>query len=277
MWLAVSRPKKDRGAEAREFSFQELAASAGKQSASFTAPDCLIDTGACVNSILVESPRSNPANCYPLLAKAFPGLKFFIIQVVSSGASWSCASFEAKNGRMRQTGVWKDEYPETREARRAWLGALVGHWLLDWPVFEGGPDPTLPLPPETAEGDHGLVRMEKQTVRACLEALRADGDALAYVRRQTPGICLAAVANKGTALRFVKNQSPKICLAAVKQDGCALEYVREKTRDICLAAVKQNYLAYRYVQETSPAIYRRFMKGFQEELDRIAAVHQTAM
>jgi hypothetical protein len=267
MWRFLSRPQKD--AETRILSFQDLAASAGKGALSFTAADCVIDTGACLNSIQVEKPQGNPDKLYPLLAKAFPNLGFFIVRFSFSGASCSCASFEAKNGRMRQSGVWEYEIRAAGEARRAWLGALQGHWLLDGAASDRVSAPTGPLPLEAAEGDQGLARMEKQTARACLEAVRADGEALAYVRAQTRKICLAAVRHTGKALRFVEKQTPQVCRAALARDGLALEYVREKTRDLCLAAVKQNYLAYRHVAETSPAIYRQFMKGFQEAMEKI--------
>jgi hypothetical protein len=277
MWRSLSRPQKDGEAETRILSFHELAASAGKDAIPFTAPACRIDTGARVNSIRAEKLRGNPDKLYPILAKAFPNLGFFVVQLSFSDTSCSCASFEAKNGRMRQTGVWKDDIREAAEARRAWLGALAGHWLLESCVSGQAADAAKPAPAEATGGDHELARMEKQTARACLEAVQADGEALAYVRAQTQKICLAAVRNRGKALRFVKEQTPRICRAALSRDGLALEYVQEKTRDICLAAVKQNYLAYRYVEETSPAIYRQFMKGFQETLEKIEAAHQTAM
>jgi hypothetical protein len=273
MWLAVSRPKKGESEEGeeRELSFEELAASAGKDMDSFVASGSVIDAGACVNFVRGEKSRTNPENFYPLLAKAFPGLRFFIVQVSFSEKSCCCASFEAKNGRMRQTGVWEDEIRESGEARRAWLGALQGHWLLERAVFDEMAAPDEPVPCEAAEGEHELARAEKQTAKMCLEAVQADGEALAYVRKQTPKLCLAAAENTGKALRFVKKQSPKICRAALGQDGLALEYVQEQTRELCLAAVKQNYLAYRYVRETSAAIYRQFMAGFMGDLERIAA------
>ncbi|MDR3201089.1 MAG: DUF4116 domain-containing protein [Spirochaetales bacterium] len=240
MWLAISEPEKD-------FS-------------GFVPEGSAIDSEASLNSVRAEDPEINPETFYPLLAKAFPCLKFFIVQYVDGDERESCACFEAKNGRMRVSGRWEHESAAAREARRAWTGALQGHWLLDSPVFDKAADPPETVP---AEGDHELARAEKQTSKMCLEAVRADGEALAHVRRQTPKVCRVAVENKGRALRFVQKQTPAICRAAVKQDGLALEFVREKTRELCLAAVKQNYLAYRYVGETSPAIYRRFMAGFR--------------
>ncbi|MDR1315498.1 MAG: DUF4116 domain-containing protein [Spirochaetales bacterium] len=274
---------------AREFSLQELAALAGKDADSLTASvrhgdmehsdteygdTNHIDTGAFLNSIRAEKPQGSPENWYPLLAKAFPDLNFFIVQFSFSGTSCACACFEAKNGRMRQSGAWEDESREAGEQRRAWLGALQGHWLLDSPAPRDAEVPPEPVSREAAGGDHGLSRMEKQTSPACLEAVQADGEALAYVRKQTPKICRAAVEESGRALRFVEKQSPAICRAALRRDGLALEYVREKTRELCLAAVKQNYLAYRYVQETSPALYRQFMKGFEEAMEKTAAARQ---
>jgi hypothetical protein len=273
MWLALSQPQENGRAETRTLPFQGLAALAGNDSASFTAPGCRIDTDARLNSLHVENSQDNPDKSYALLAKAFPNLKFFIVQFSFSGDSCSCACFEAKNGRMRQTGVWKDEIREAGEARRAWLGALQGHWLVRRSAFGQEAASEKPLPPEAAEGDHELARVGKQTIRACLEAVRADGNALAHVRKQTPKICLAAVANAGRALRFVEKQTPGICRAALAQDGLALEYVQEQTRNLCLAAVKQNYLAYRHVRETSPTVYRQFMKGFRENMERILAAN----
>jgi len=38
--------------------------------------------------------------------------------------------------------------------------------------------------------------------------------------------CLEAVKQNGDALQYVKAQSEKICLEAVKQDGDALQYVK---------------------------------------------------
>jgi hypothetical protein len=240
-----------------------------KDMSPFAASGSLIDTGARINSIRGEkTAKNNPENLYHGLAKAFPGLRFFIVQFFFSEKS-RCACFEAKNGRMRQTGVWEDESPEAGEIRRAWLGALQRHWLLESsaPELSAAGNSA----PDIAEGHESASRLasaEKQTVRMCLEAVQTDGEALAYVHRQTPKICLAAVENRGTALRFAKKQPVKICRAAVKQNGLALEYVQEQTREICRAAVKQNYLAYRYVKETSPSIYRQFMTGFQEALAR---------
>jgi hypothetical protein len=266
MWLALSRPAGD-GAE---FAFQKLAAYTDKSLDSFVSAGA-VDINASINSARGKS-KVNPEIFYPVLAKAFPCLKFFIVHYASGGNSASCVGFEAKGGRMRVSGRWEYENTAACETRRAWMSALQGHWLLQEEfdnaapageaaaIGEAGSAAESGPPPEVDTG------ARKETSAEALERVVADGDSLESVKKQTPKICLAAVDNKGGALRFVKKQSLKICRAAVKQDGLALEFVREKTRELCRAAVKQNYLAYRYVRETSPAIYRQFMAGFQEAL-----------
>ena len=66
-----------------------------------------------------------------------------------------------------------------------------------------------------------------------------------------PEECLEVVKQNGYALAFVKEQTEEICLVAVKQDGMALEYVKDQTPEICLAAVKQNINALQYVKDLS--------------------------
>jgi len=60
-----------------------------------------------------------------------------------------------------------------------------------------------------------------------LERVKADGDALEFVKEQTPEICLAAVMEDARALEYVKEQTPEICLAAVKECMFALRFVKD--------------------------------------------------
>ncbi|MDR1932439.1 MAG: DUF4116 domain-containing protein [Spirochaetales bacterium] len=256
MWLAVSRPKEG-NTEERQFILRKFSPHTGKDPGAFVSADSVIDIDAHLNSIRGEKSKINPETFYPVLAKAFPRLSFFIVQRVSADGAWSCAAFEAKNGRMRISGRWKYDTGEACCARLAWIYALQGHWLLREDET-GGAAPPSGEPVGAAPQPDDRDAAEKRSLKESLAAVQADGDALEFVQKQTEKICLAAVENKGRALRFVHNQSLKICRAAVKQDGLALEFVREKTRDLCLAAVKQNYLAYRYVRETSPSLFRLF-------------------
>jgi hypothetical protein len=273
MWLAISRPKK--GTQEREIAFQELSSLTAKNMGRFLS-SCVIDERAFINSFHGEKSRGNPEKLYPALAKAFPGLGFFIIQRCSEESRVSLTSFEAKNGRARISGTWEYEAPELCEARQAWLEALQGRWLRD---REDTPElcaETAEEPLATEEAEDGPRRAEKTAAAHDLLAVQSGGEELAHVKKQTPKICLAAVKNSGSALRFVKKQTPKICRAALRQDGLALEFVREQTRELCLAAVKQNYLAYRFVRETTLSIFRLFCEGLQKKMDQIAASHQSA-
>jgi hypothetical protein len=271
MWLAISRSKKE--ARGREPAFAESSSGRGKKLGSFFSSS-VIDTGACINSFHKENVRGNPEKFYSALAKAFPGLRFFIIQRGTGDSFARVTSFEAKNGRPRMSGSWEYENRELCEVRQAWLEALQGHWLRDG---EAPPEPEAGTGGEDASSAREKRgRGEKTAFAQDLEAVRADGEALGRVKGQTPGICLAAVQNSGRALRFVKKQSAKICRAALRQDGLALEFVRGQTRELCLAAVKQNYLAYRFVRETTPSIFRLFNEGFQKRMDGVRASHQTA-
>ena len=94
----------------------------------------------------------------------------------------------------------------------------------------------------------------------CLEAVKQNGYALAFVKEQTHEMCLEAVKRDGLALEYVKDQTPEICLEAVKRNGCALEYVKEQTSDICLEAIKRNGLALDYVKEQTPLIIHYLKK-----------------
>lgn len=49
--------------------------------------------------------------------------------------------------------------------------------------------------------------MKEQTPEICLEAVRQDGNALAYVKEQTPEICIEAVEQDSSALKYVKDTS----------------------------------------------------------------------
>jgi hypothetical protein len=271
MWLAISRPKK--GTQKRTPAFQELSSLTAKDMGSFSSA-CVIDEEAFVNSFYGEKLRSNPEKFYPVLAKAFPGLRFFIIQQETRKSDACVSSFEATHGRLRTSGSWEYGDQELCEARRAWLEALQGHRFLD------GEDPVRDEPPEEPpageEAQAGPARAEKKTSAWYLQAVRADGEELAHVKKQTPKICLAAVENSGRALRFVKKQTPRICRAALRRDGLALEFVRDQTRELCLAAVKQNYLAYRFVRETTPSIFRLFCEAFHTHMAQIEASHQSA-
>jgi hypothetical protein len=268
MWLAISRPKK--GSQDRAPALQELSSFTGKDMGNFCFSS-VPDTGACMNSFHEEKARGKPEKFYPVLAKAFPGLRFFIIHRCSGDSGASVTSFEAKNGRLRMSGTWEYEGLELCEARQAWLEALQGHWLRDG---ESSPElsPESGEEPPAPEAEAG--RAEKDASARDLEAVRAGGEALAHVRKQTPKICLAAVENSGRALRFIKKQPAKICRAALRQDGLALEFVREQTRELCLLALKQNYLAYRFVRETSPSLFRLFNEAFQRRMREIAAFHR---
>ena len=260
MWLAISRPRENTGE--REFSFDEFSAAAGANETEGFSSSSVIDPNGFFNSARGENASGHPERFYPHLAKAFPDLRFFIVQERTEADSFFLASFEAKHGRMRATGKWEDTNPRLFAERRAWLGALQGHWLCD-----GEPAAPFEEPPEAAEA-------RKQTAEERLAAVRENAEALAGMKKQTPRICLAAVEISGRALRYVKKQSAKICLAAVKQDGLALEFVREQTRELCRAALAQNYLAYRYVRETSPSLFKRFSEAFQEKLVAIEAEEQ---
>ena len=265
MWLAISSPKND--TDERQFSFGELASLTDKDLGSFSSSS-VIDPDAALNSIQAEDSSGKPEQFYPVLAKAFPALKFFIVQECSGESGAEICSYEAKNGRMRLSGKWEYARLELCEARRAWLGALQGHWLC-----EGGAcrETSAEISAEEAQqsADHELARAEKQTSAMCLEAVQADGGALAYVRKQTPKICLAAVENSGLSLRFVKNQTAKICRAAIEQNPFALYFVNNQTRELCRAALKQNYLAYGCVRETSASLFRLFNETFEEEIQRL--------
>ena len=265
MWLLVSRPREN--AEEREFSFDELSPAAAADE-SFSSSS-VIDANVFFNSVRKEKAHGNPEKFYPLLAKAFPDLKFFIVQERRAGNSIFLSSFEAKHGRMRATGKWESTNPLLSAERRAWLGALQGHWLCDGEppreTFEAAPLEETPAP-----------AAPKQTAAERLAAVQENPEALAGMTKQTPRICRAAVENSGRALRYVKKQSAKICLTAVKQDGLALEFVGEQTREICRAALAQNYLAYRFVRETSPSLFQQFSEAFQEKLSAIKAEEEQA-
>ena len=256
MWLAISRQKE--GAGEREFSFDELSREAegeGFSSSSTINPDVFF------NTVSVEDSSGQPEKYYPLLAKAFPGLAFFIIQERTEGEAFFLASFESKNGRMRTSGKWEDNNPRLSGERRAWLGALQGHWLA-----------AAGLPPEAAPDEDAGEEAEPWTnADERLAAIEENPDALARIKKQTPHLCHAAVEKSGLSLRHVKKQSAKLCLAAVKQDGLALEFVREQTREICRAALEQNYLSYGFVRETSPSLYRQFSEAFANRLAAIEA------
>lgn len=55
-----------------------------------------------------------------------------------------------------------------------------------------------------------LQKIQHQTPRLCLEAVRQNGLALQYVTDQTPEICLEAIKNNEKARKFVKNETMKL-------------------------------------------------------------------
>ena len=71
-----------------------------------------------------------------------------------------------------------------------------------------------------------------RTVEAALTAVRADGQALAFVptAMKTPEVCLNAVKKDGRALKFVpaRVKAKAICLEAVRPTGRALRLVSER-------------------------------------------------
>jgi hypothetical protein len=93
--------------------------------------------------------------------------------------------------------------------------------------------PSLPLCLQESR----LKFFREQTPEVCLEAVRQNGNALAYVKEQTLEICLAAVRTFREdvyALRFVREQTPEICLAPL---GCSYEHSFHKRYIILLKEV----------------------------------------
>ena len=291
MWLAISRAREN--SDEREFSPEGLftAEEAGPGDGPFGrvngkdgfSSSSVIDPGAFFNSVREDIPdawdgginagpgRGNPEKFYPLLAKAFPRLEFFIVQERSDGGTFFLASFESKNGRMRASGSWEYKSPRLSKERRAWLGALQGHWLMD--SRRGLPEAAPGL--ELQGGIEAGAPEEAPISGKDAELLvRENPDALARIKKQTPRICRAAVQTSGLALRHVRKQSAKICLAAVKQNGMALQFVNEQTRELCRAALTQNYLSYGYIRETTPSLFKQFTAAFQDRMAAIQAEEQ---
>ena len=73
--------------------------------------------------------------------------------------------------------------------------------------------------------DLRYVNANNRTEEMCLEAVRNNGCALAYIQNPTEEMCLEAVRNNGYALQYINNQTEEMCLEAVKQNGYALEDV----------------------------------------------------
>ena len=100
----------------------------------------------------------------------------------------------------------------------------------------------------------------------CLEAVKIDGLALAYVKEQTPEICLEAVKENGFALEYVKDQTPEICLEAVKQYGSAIKWVKNQTPLLIHYLKKYHILFYElFKKKNRITIPDKEMKKFYNE------------
>ena len=104
------------------------------------------------------------------------------------------------------------------------------------------------------QNEVALAFIENQTPEMCLESVKKNGFTLKFVKNQIEEICMAAIKNTLDVLRFVKNQTKELCLNIVKQNGLALDNIKEQTPEICLEAVKQNGWALEYVKEQTPEI-----------------------
>lgn len=104
------------------------------------------------------------------------------------------------------------------------------------------------------QNEVALAFIENQTPEMCLESVKKNGFTLKFVKNQTEEICMAAIKNTLDALRFVKNQTKELCLNIVKQNGLALDNIKDQTPEICLEAVKQNGWALDFVKNQTEEI-----------------------
>lgn len=111
--------------------------------------------------------------------------------------------------------------------------------------------------------------MDWSNEKDCLLAVKRNGFNLKNVKIKTYEVCLEAIKSEGLAIAFVDEsmQTDELCLLAVKNDGRALQFIKNQTEEICLSALKEDELALPFLNISTPNLRAYIKAHFKSDND----------